>query len=128
MIIEEAPPQAQPNNKWFRRTKYSSLLAVVMALAVVAALSVNAMQPSQSLVLLASTLALVSALLGLAAVVSGGVYVYQAKPGFRRPLAFVFVVALAVFAAHMYIVDSPSATTRSTVSGPANGAFGDSHL
>ncbi|MDA4121266.1 MAG: glycosyltransferase family 39 protein, partial [Thaumarchaeota archaeon] len=46
----------------------------------------------------------------------------------RRPLAFVFVVALAVFAAHMYIVDSPSATTRSTVSGPANGAFGDSHL
>ena len=128
MIIEGAQTSPLPGAPWFRRAKYSSLLAVALLLATVAFLSINVVNPNQAMVAAATAVSALSATFGAVALVSGLLHVYYSKPELRRSLAFVVIVALFVSAAHMYIVNSPATTTSSTVSGPANGAFGDSHL
>ncbi len=113
---------------WRSLAKWSAVSAVVLLLCTLALLTANAAAPEGALVAASEVTAALALVLGLVAAASGLAHFATSRPDLRRPLLFLLAVTLVVFAAHMYIIDSPPAFTAGSVSGSVGGSFNDSAL
>ncbi|MBI3841000.1 MAG: glycosyltransferase family 39 protein [Thaumarchaeota archaeon] len=103
----------------------ASLLAMVL---MVSLLAENATFPNALLVQAAQFLAVIAAVAGAAAFLTGVKVLLAEAPHLRRPFLVLVALSSCVFLIHMYIVDSPATFTASSTSGAVGSSFSDDHV
>ncbi|MDG6900938.1 MAG: glycosyltransferase family 39 protein [Nitrososphaerota archaeon] len=107
MEVERVPGAPAAETRWRGLAKAGGEIAVLGLLALALLLFLNAYSSSGWLVLGAQTAAGVFAGGLLIALVAGLRHAWIARPDLRKPVLFVVIIAVAVFAAHMYVINSP---------------------
>ncbi|HXW37131.1 MAG TPA: glycosyltransferase family 39 protein [Nitrososphaerales archaeon] len=128
MLVTDSSTVQRPPNSWKRRAKYSfaaSMLCLILAVAVVA---INASSPDALLVAAAGTLGILWLVFGALALVFGLRHLLLSNPGLDKPIIVLTIMSLAIFAAHLYVSNSPSATTSGSTSGAVGTDFKDGDL
>ncbi|MBI3859160.1 MAG: glycosyltransferase family 39 protein [Thaumarchaeota archaeon] len=108
--------------------KRSALLSAIALLAMLVILIANARTQSEWALAASQVASVVSLAGGIVAGVAGARHAYAMRPELRRSFLLVGTVTLAVFLAHLYVVNSPSTFVSSSLSGNAEHVFSDSNV
>ena len=122
-----AAPQTPPA-RMGRLARRGALTAIFMAGATVALLTANALFPSPKFVELSQGTSLLTAAAGIASVVLCLRDLGRTRPDLRVPLLFLVILTVGVFAAHIYVVNSPATTIRGDLSGVAGTTFTNAQI
>jgi len=122
VLGSDAAPVLRP---WKRLTKYSAGTALLALLATCIILAFNAHAPSSALTASAEVLTAAAFLLGVLALVTGLETLTHSRPNLTRPLIFLLIITLAVFAAHMYIINAPPVSAGQSCAATKQGCVGD---
>ncbi|MDV3244474.1 MAG: glycosyltransferase family 39 protein [Nitrososphaerales archaeon] len=116
MEVPAVQPPSREERRWKRVAKAGVAVALLGLLVVAVLAGLNAGSPSALVVLLAQDFASVSLGAGLTALIAGLRHVSIVRPDLHRPVLFAIIVAGMVFAAHLYVINSPptSQCTSST--------------
>jgi 4-amino-4-deoxy-L-arabinose transferase-like glycosyltransferase len=101
---------------------FADLGALILTLIAYAATS------SVALLRPALFLAVTLGLLSFAALATGAVYAWMEYPQHRRVLALVMLITVATLLAHLYIINSPSASQQGVLSGAVGAQLQDSQV
>jgi len=114
--VPQVAPAPPVQRRWKELAKAGCEIAFAGVLALAILLFLNAASHSPWLVFGAQTAAGVFAGGLLIALVAGLMHGWSSRPDLRRPLLFMVGISLAIFAAHMYVINSPptSQCTNST--------------
>jgi len=105
--VAQAPASPPSATAWKKLAKAGLEIAVVGVLVLAVFLFLNAHSSSAWLVTGAQAAAGLFAGGLLVSLVAGFRHGWTTRPDLRKPLVFMVVIALAVFAAHMYVINSP---------------------
>ncbi|MDG6898738.1 MAG: glycosyltransferase family 39 protein [Nitrososphaerota archaeon] len=106
MLVQEAGPPLT-SSTWKKATKLLAALSLLSLALACAFVALDARSPSAALVLSAQGSTALATALGLASVLAGSVHVFRVRKDLRMPLLFAVLISVAVFGAHMYVINSP---------------------
>ncbi|MDV3277472.1 MAG: glycosyltransferase family 39 protein [Nitrososphaerales archaeon] len=116
MQVPEVAPTSPSQTRWKRVLRYSAVVAIASLLALCLFLILNAHSPSAYFVVAAQASAVLATLGAAAAVIAGARHFTLTRPEMRWAVLFLVLVSVAVFGAHLYVINSPPTTqcTNST--------------
>jgi 4-amino-4-deoxy-L-arabinose transferase-like glycosyltransferase len=128
-VAQETGAPVEPTTRWKGIAKWFAAAALVCFALACALVAVNAFSSHYLIVFGAQTLSAASLGLGLLALTTGVIHLAVSRPDTRKSLAFVFLLSVVVFGAHLYVINSPPTYTAGTpLSGMAGTSFHDSQV
>lgn len=118
MEVPQVPPSPAPVTRWRTLTRTGCEIAFFGILSLAVVLFLNAYSKSDFLVPVAQAFAGVFAGGLLIALFGALKHGWTARPDLRRPILFAVIIGVSIFAAHMYVINSPPTSQCSSSTKP----------
>lgn len=128
MLTDEASARPRAVGALKRACKLTAGGSVLSILAICALLVLDGLAPGAVYVPLLQGFSVLALVLGAVALIVGAYAMLMAKPSLRAPFLFVLILTSAVFAAHMYVINSPAATTSASLQGAVGSTLSDGQV
>jgi len=126
--MEETAGRSHTASAPRRACKLTAAGSVLSILVICALLVLYGLAPVPFYVPLLQGLSILALALGAAALMTGTYALLMAKPSLKAPFLFVLLLTSAVFAAHVYIINSPAATTSASLGGAVGSTLSDGQV